>query len=329
MLNPALKEHLETLFGAVTVHAEDDPAETRLTRVRGVNVFLPSKGEYYSITCPFCGKEDKLWVNHTFGTTMHFDGVGLVPCAKKVFHCFTCEFDKKDPQSTSTFIKALEGGGFNGVVLKPPEKPVERKQTVFPYTVEVTGAVTVAADYLMSRGLDPVRVEREWSATLSNDRRFFGSPYIVFPIYRHNELTTWQARRIYDDEGPKYYFDPAGRKTEFLYNMDRARHSRIGVLVEGIFDCVSVGWRHAVATFGKVPSTRQLALLKSMYSDGTLIVLYDRDFVADAIQMVASWRNAGYFKNLHVVELPDDRDPGDYGEDEIWKIISNQTGVII
>ncbi len=327
MLNPALKEHLETLFGTATVHAEDDPAEMTLTRVRGGDVFLPSKGEYYSVTCPFCGKEDKLWVNHAFGTVVNFEGMGPVPCAKKVFHCFTCEFDKTDYEATSTFIKALEGGGFSGVVLTLPDKPVERKQTVFPHTMEITGAITEAAEYLRGRGLDPAVVETEWSAGLSNDRRFFWSPYIVFPIYKHNVLATWQGRRIHEDEGPKYYFDPAGRKTEFLYNMDRARHSRLGVLVEGVFDCISVGWKHAVATFGKVPSTRQLAMLKSMYSDGTLVVLYDRDFLSDTLAMTDAWRNADLFKNLKVVAMPDDRDPGDYDEETLWRIITDQTGV--
>lgn len=334
MLNPALKGHLESLFGAVTIHSENEPAQITFVRYPGGDYFRPRKGEYYAITCPFCGRRGKLWVSHTFGTTIKgVDGVP-VKCVKKVFHCFRCEFDKKNKDQTRKFIDALEKGVTDGIqvdldaVMEASAKKID-VPSVFPHAYPLMDSfMTFGAEYVASRGFDPVEVEKTWGGRLTNDFRFFGHPYVVFPIFRHGVPCTWQARRIGDDDShPKYYFDPAGRKSEFLFNMDRARHSSVGVLVEGIFDAMRVGPLHALATFGKVPSARQTSLLKSLYRYGTLIVAYDRDFLADSEALTATWRAAGLFKNVYNIVFPDERDPGDYETGDLWNLIKAQTGV--
>ena len=180
--------------------------------------------------------------------------------------------------------------------------------------------------YLEGRQYDVNELISQWGVLYSSDPNYFQAPYLVFPIFVHGKLLTWQARYIGDDHElrgcPKYYFDPTGRKSEILYNIDRVRHQRLGVLVEGIPSAVRIGPAHGLCCFGKDPSPRQVRILRSMFANGTLVVMFDNDAREQTNKMINNWRAAGYFGRLINIELPDDNDPGDYTTVANWEMIN-------
>jgi len=341
MLNPTLFATMQQVFGQVWIHSEDTPADrfefivgSALSQERKDPFFRPKGGEHYSVTCPFCGKRDKLYVNYCFGTVAPpGPGQDPVPCANNVFHCYYCEFEKLDYKKRNKFISALETGAASGMVINLEEQRtasasvVRRPEDHFPVCVPMNAPEAECGRlYLESRNYNVEEVINQWGVFFSTDPAYFQAPYLVFPIFCYGKLLTWQARYIGDDYDlrgcPKYYFDPSGRKSEVLFNMDRARHNTLGILLEGIPAAIRVGPKHSVCSFGKDPSIRQLRLLRSLYGDGTLVVMFDNDARDRTNERLLEWQTAGWFRNLINIELPDDRDPGDYTTEENWRLIN-------
>lgn len=339
MLNPELYETMQKLFGQVGVHKEDDHAAltfksgSALSQQRMLPYFRPKGGEHYSIKCPFCGKKDKLYINYAFGTkAAPSPGATPVLCARNVFHCYYCQFDKKNKDNKQKFIGALETGVTGDMVIVPEAQSASkadnrRPEDHFPKCIRLDAPeAEVARMYMEGRSYNIDDLITYWGALFSTDPQYFSAPYIVFPIFCHNKLLTWQARYIGDDHdargAPKYYFDPSGSKSEIIYNMDRARHHMLGVLVEGIPGAIRVGAAQAVCGFGKQMSTRQLRILRGLFSEGTLVVMLDNDALEETREMVGEWRVAGYFKRLINIEMPDERDPGDYTTEAVWDMIN-------
>lgn len=343
MLNPELHANLINLFKKVYIHSEDKPAEglefvsgSSLTRDRVRPHFKPKGGEQYGLDCPFCKKKDKLYISHMYGTKAKNPGGEMVPCAKNVFHCYYCEFDKKDRNKFNKFITALDSGITGDIVIdaeaiqRAEQAILNRKpENHFPVCYPLTSPdATCAREYLRYRNYDVNDVINNWGALYSIDPEYFMHPYIVFPVFIKNKLVTWQARYIGDDcelrGAPKYYFDPSYKKSHVIHNMDRARHNTLGVLVEGIPSVIRIGTRHGITAFGKHPSVRQLKLLRGMYGQGTLVVMFDNDAIEETREKISEWRARGFFRNLINIEMPDDNDPADYTTEQVWCMINEK-----
>lgn len=344
MLNPDLYNRLQEIFGKVTAHSEDEPS-SRLKFISGSVLkgqrveprFRPKGGEQYGVQCPFCGREDKLYISHMYGTMAKPpQGGAMVPCAKNVFHCYYCEFNKKDKKKYEKFVTLLDTGAKGDIVIDPElQRKAEeamrnrRPEDHFPQCVPLHAPEAIhARTYLESRNFNSEDLVNNWGVLYSADPNYFNAPYVVFPIFVDGKLVTWQARYVGDDHDlrgcPKYYFDRSYKKTHVLYNRDRARHNTLGVLVEGIPSVVRIGPQHGIASFGKFPSARQLKILRGMYRYGTLVVIFDEDAREETRDQVKYWRSQQYFRNLINIELPDDNDPADYTTDAIWKVINRR-----
>lgn len=100
---------------------------------------------------------------------------------------------------------------------------------------------------------------------------------LVIPIHdERNELIAYVGRAV-DNEDPKYRFPAGFRKSQILYNLNRAIHTgdRTVIVVEGFFDTIKVhqaGHSAVVALMGSTLSARQAQLLASHF-DHVLLML--------------------------------------------------------
>ena len=103
---------------------------------------------------------------------------------------------------------------------------------------------------------------------------------VVIPVHNEsNELIAYAGRAI-DGSEPKYRFPPGFRKSQVLFNLNRARRAEQNavVVVEGFFDTMKIhqaGHRNVVALMGSTMSDQQAALLATHFS--RVVLMLDGD----------------------------------------------------
>ena len=228
-----------------------------------------------AITCPVCGKADKLIVN----------------LVKRAWHCWYCEghVPGHGRGGLLALIQLLEGvdrseaariilaGAHDWV---PPDAIGAYERNVLAEAARVVvpipppanwryGAVdhTGIMPYASRRGIsyqDVVDFGLMWCEGGRYNRR------LVFPVWEGSNLVYWQARAMWEeqDQGSGRYvkaLNPprqpgAAGATDVVMNLDRARHYPRVAITEGPIDCIHVGL-DAVCTFGKRISPVQLQKL--------------------------------------------------------------------
>jgi DNA primase len=188
--------------------------------------------------------------------------------------------------------------------------------------------------YLRSRGYDPAQLSSKlrvgYCYTAYYDFRI-ASDRIIIPIYFADHFVGWQARSVGEPAGgaPKYYSMPGMRKNEILYNYDEARKYSFVVICEGPTDVWRVG-PPAVALLGKTMSTAQRHLIAAGWGKGAAVVLLDGDARADARRIHDALGDL--VRDRVLVELPEDKDPGDFAAEDLWRLIyetARQKGVTL
>jgi DNA primase len=137
---------------------------------------------------------------------------------------------------------------------------------------------------------------------------------IVIPQFWRGKLVGWQARRIDDEDEPKYKNSVEFPKDFTIYNFDPDDPGDV-VLVESPLSVLR-HWHHQpglAATFGKDLTDWQIRLLRRCRS---LVYWPDPD--------EAGWNAAEYaiehlsrYVSIRIVNSPYDVDPGDMHEDEV------------
>jgi DNA primase len=100
---------------------------------------------------------------------------------------------------------------------------------------------------------------------------------VVIPIHNaSNELIAYAGRAI-DGSEPKYRFPAGFRKSQVLFNLNRARwaENKIVVVVEGFFDTMKIhqaGYRNVVALMGSTISDQQTALMAVHFPRAVLML---------------------------------------------------------
>lgn len=231
----------------------------------------------WALTCPACGKEDKLVVN----------------TAKGGWHCWVCEEYRVNWEGRRVPVKGA--GGIVALVQWLEGCSRERASALVaagaapevPVDLSMLGDVLEAPTELLEAV--PVPPPQGWRPIWGNipycERRGisaqdvidFGLGYcdtgryrnrLIFPVWEQGKLLYYQARAMWDERpGEKYIkaLNPpnipgAVHMSDVLMNLDTARHfPRVGI-VEGPVDCVHAGL-DSVCTWGKKISDKQILRL--------------------------------------------------------------------
>ncbi len=139
---------------------------------------------------------------------------------------------------------------------------------------------------------------------------------IVFPIHYEGALVGYQGRAIADDLKPKYRFSDDFQASDYLFNFDRACHSTTVVIMEGIFDVLSLP-DCSVAVFGNMLSeTQTLQVIRTWKK---AIVMLDPQEKANARRI---FRKLSPFMDTRVAVLSR-TDPGASTQKEIQAAIKS------
>ena len=188
-----------------------------------------------------------------------------------------------------------------------------------------------ALSYLRGRGISPGELAVEWQVCFCVDapqNEGYHSGLVrnrlVIPIFWEGKMVGWQTRAI-DDSLPKYYTMPGLKKTQMLFNGDRASQYKFGVVVEGVFDAFKVGPR-AVALLGMEVSFRQKELILAYWSRGAVCIMLDPEALDDMKRMdrLNDMLGSENFRwGSFTLSLPPGEDPGSMKREDLWYLIVN------
>jgi hypothetical protein len=192
---------------------------------------------------------------------------------------------------------------------------------------------------LRGRDFDPLEVGSLWDVRyLPPDTTVYGNR-LVIPIDRPTiassvaspafELAGWQARAIDElTEAERKYLFPAGmRKSKLLYGLRQARASDGPVVIcEGVADVWRIG-PGAVALLGKSISQEQHRQLLRYFLGRPMVVLLDRDAIAEAIDLARALRTSRvHFAGDNRVVIghlpPGRKDPGECTPAELEEVLA-------
>ena len=140
---------------------------------------------------------------------------------------------------------------------------------------------------------------------------------IIIPITMNGELRGWTARLIgtpADKSISKYYHMPGLKKSELLYNFDRARQSPYVVVCEGPSDV----WAWAPnpsPSLASIPRRPSASLLATHWGTGAIVVLLDGDAENEARELCHAL--GSLVQRNVLVPLPAGKDPGDHTKAEL------------
>jgi len=154
---------------------------------------------------------------------------------------------------------------------------------------------------------------------------------IAIPIHNVKGEIVAYAGRFPGEPGedtPKYKLPPGFRKSQELFNIDRAIKEPADnplVVVEGFFDCMKLhqnGWRRVVALMGSTMSAAQEELIKQHTgSNSQIIVILDEDEAGKAGREDIAVRLAKHcYVKVHEFDKPDTQ-PEHLSSEELWKIL--------
>jgi hypothetical protein len=286
-------------------------------------------GEYLAVNCPFCyDTRHRLWINHRWG---------LYDPRTRSYNLWLCCCYNENCLITFERRRALFNMVYddiaNGRRLAPDPVLKGTSSTRCAREFKRAGECLYPLDalppehptkaYLRARGYDPDLLGRHLHVShcsaaspefpLANDR-------IIIPITFKGALAGWQARYVGEPPKgtPKYYTMPGMKKSEVLYNYDVAKAYPYVVVCEGPTDVWRVG-PAAVALLGKSLSEAQRHLLAAGWGQGTAVVLLDGDAQAEARRVHDAL--GGFVRDRVLVELPGDKDPGDFAHADLWRLI--------
>ena len=335
-LNPDLYNALKLRFGSVKVSNEGQPYLGRQVQ----DPLRPGKfkeiridpGEQYRVCCPACeDRYHRLYVSHMWNTLDQYGQKkfrGLVNCFNE--HC-DLSFLENELRVYVSLRKQL--------VIKSNNKPQSFSEVKLPGLCVPLSSLPKnhkALVYIEKRKFDPLQLEKDWSvcycesAPRDNEGRIPGTSIyaglvqdrLVIPIFWQGQMVGWQARELHDEGNIKYYTMPGLNKQYLLFNGDRAKQYRFGVIVEGVFDAFRVGAR-AVALLGKTMSLHQQTLVHTFWQFGALAIMLDPDAVEDMEHLSQIMKPSSFRWGTFSVLLPYDCDPADMAYDELWSIIAN------
>lgn len=347
-LNPGLFKALQARFGTVKLANEGQRIQFSKARVLSMNnrvvETIISQGEQYRVCCPYCADTRyRLYVSYLWNTPGE-DG-RKIGKFKLFCHNENCPMENFEEElklyMLDSRVTAPQAGEFKTLT---PLAPVALPGACV--SLRDLDLKHPAIEYVRQRKFDPLELADKWGvcyclSAAEDERGFIPGTNIyarlvvnrlVVPIRWEEKLVGWQARSIATDSRGqiKYYTMPGLSKTSLLFNGDRARKFKFGVIVEGVFDAFRVGER-AVALLGKTISLVQIQLLYAYWGSGGCCLMLDEDakYPAKPGQISSVDRNtqlinaSGFAKGFFNVSPPVGEDPGSMTFDDIWSLVSS------
>jgi len=147
---------------------------------------------------------------------------------------------------------------------------------------------------------------------------------IVFPIRNlYGEIKAFCARRIHSDADPKYVFYPKHVTIPLFPADPKEVINGSIILVEGIFDALNLiqkGLPNAVSIFGTNTFAKRYSVQKLEYYKVLGITKIYIMLDSDEAGIKAAYKAEAMIKPLfavEVIELPENRDPGDLTYEEV------------
>jgi hypothetical protein len=301
-----------------------------------LNVIEP--GEYLAINCPFCNDtRHRLWINHRWGLwdpRTQSKNLWLAICYNE--NCLNT-YERLRALYNMVCDDITNGRRLTNDLVLKGTRPSRLAREMKPageciYPLHSLPSDHRAKAYLRSRGYDPDRLGRQLHVgycgvaysdfPLADDR-------IIIPITFGGIWVGWQARYIGEPPRgtPKYASMTGMKKREVLYNYDIAKAYPYVVICEGPTDVWRVG-PAAVALLGKNLSTAQRHLIGTGWGGGAAVVLLDGDAQAEARRVHDAL--GGLVRDRVLVQLPEGKDPGDFAQEDLWRLIyeaARQQGV--
>lgn len=179
--------------------------------------------------------------------------------------------------------------------------------------------------YLAQRGISPA------TAQMFGVGMYHGNGFLagrcVIPIRDEQRQLVAYVGRAVNGEEPKYRFPAGFRKSQVLFNLDRAMQTggRNGIVVEGFFDALKVyqaGHPAVVALMGSSFSQRQFDLLLGHFTSVTLMLDGDEPGrrAAEVIAQLLTPKVP-----VHKVDLPNSVQPDQLSSAEINVLVAPPT----
>jgi DNA primase len=208
------------------------------------------------------------WTNHGFNSSF----IRFVMRYKKVsYYKAISEVSGKDKNSIQALLRSEKARR-----LQEKQEEIDDKKE---FEVELplskvlsedngTKARQIAYNYVKGRCISDEVIE--------SARLYYTPTSIVFPYYEFENIVFWQERDILDKI---FRFPDSGKtglnKTDYLYGFDNMEPHSDVIIVESIFNCLSVG-NNCVATGGAILAGKQFQKLKALLPK-TVILAPDFD----------------------------------------------------
>jgi len=267
--------------------------------------------EGFKATCPRCGKKGKLFFN----------------LSKNCGCCFeaNCSWNPKCGGVTAQQLMRFLGRYVDldlppVVTLPTADGAVTLPEGYVPIVgIEPSGLREALFAYLESRGVSS-KLASKVGIGYCTEGPLWG--YLVFPVLEGGELVYWQARRFKNRE-PKFRNPTLSRKTDWLYVLGRSKHPTHAVVVESIFNALTLGVpKHrwvVCAVLGKAMSDTQLVKLMEHRSIQEVTLALDDDAWRE--QVAIARRMSGYFHVVRLARLPAGEDLNALGQERAWQAV--------
>lgn len=283
----------------------------------------------FTVECPFhrdTGRKKHLYVNAKNG----------------LFYCFRCEEKGSFPKLVKAVCEAHANLEFSNYVVfdgkdERPDMlvlpPAPLKKTVIPVPLP-PGYLPVwkptdryetlrreAFEYLMSRGVDPVKAQLYEVGFAPAG--CLGHRVIVPVRAITGRLVGWVARDITGTQSLKILSSDSEQESvkDHVFGLNHTVSLRADsvTVVEGVFDAMRHGVGSFVALLGKSPTAQQLAAILSLKLR-QVVVLLDRDAPREA--QVLARRMVMHVSDVRVATLTRSKDPGEAEDAEIHDVLA-------
>jgi hypothetical protein len=339
-LNPDLYSSLLKRFGKVKIANEGQRMIVRTVAdafdMSKTKEMILDSGEQYKVCCPYCNDARyRLYISHMWNTKANSRDQygkykGLIFCQNE--HCDTYSFE--DELKLYMREAPVLTHPHNTFLTIDLTKDVQLPGKCVPLACLPPGHPGLV--YIQRRQFDPAELTNKWGVNYclgaESDKdgfipgtRIYSNLVknrIIVPIKRDGIQIGWQARAIDDISYPKYYTMPGLPKSHILFNGDKAKDFKFGVIVEGVFDAFRVGER-AVALLGKSMSYAQRMLAIAYWGEGGCCVMLDDDAVEDMAATTNMFSAQAFKWGMFSVTPPEGHDPGSMTNESIWSLISS------
>ena len=341
MINPALYSALRSVFGVKNVHPVKQGQRGNFkfgyrTRVRAGKTedyrtickvtqgARTSVGEEFKVPCPFCHDHlPRLYINNLWGTKDTVTGSRYLWMANCYNEGCMSFFEKRKKLFEMVSARMDLNASLNeGVEPRIPESATWPGEMWPLYDVVKRDSNHPASRFCFARTLDPQELTQMYDVRVVIEPDYWPDAMrdrIVAPVYSGSkDLKTWTARRVLDDDSPKWLHCPYIGTGNSIYGLKSAKQSKLPAIVEGPIDVYA--WRgRAAGVFGKVVQEAKARRLAKAFKDATAIILAldSEQELSDRLNgnphhMTIAEETIKQFTTVPIVKLwlPLGRDPG-------------------